>query len=207
MIKNCKNINYSKKSAFTLAETLLTLLIVGVLISLMFGAVNLARPDKEKLMFLKSYRAVESAIQAAINDPYRYEQTYYSESERNFIPENQRHSDFRDKPYQDYTVSIKGKTASGISQESAVCWHLAGYMNVLGEVNCADNSKMNFKSSDGVCFYNWFGVKPDGSITGEISPLCNDKRYEVSVFHNGNVTVLESSQAYEWMQNQSDIKK
>ena len=63
-----------KKAAFTMAETLLTLAIIGVVMALMLRAINRVNPNKNKVLFLKSYHAIETVIADIINDSTKYDQ-------------------------------------------------------------------------------------------------------------------------------------
>ena len=49
-----------EKNAFTLAETLLTIMIIGILVALMLRAINRVNPDKDKVLFLKAYHAIRN---------------------------------------------------------------------------------------------------------------------------------------------------
>ncbi len=75
--------NNDKSFAFTLAETLLTLTIAGVLMALMLRAINRVNPDKEKFCFLKTYHALEAVMADTINDPTKYSPNYYTDNEMN----------------------------------------------------------------------------------------------------------------------------
>ena len=73
--------NNDKSFAFTLAETLLTLTIAGVLMALMLRAINRVNPDKEKILFLKTYHTLEAIMANTMNDPTKYSPNYYSDNE------------------------------------------------------------------------------------------------------------------------------
>ena len=50
------------KKGFTLAEVLLTMVIIGVVMALLIRTVARVDPDKDKFLFLKSYHAIEEII-------------------------------------------------------------------------------------------------------------------------------------------------
>ena len=51
-----------KKNGFTLAEVLVTLGIIGILSAIMVPAVGNARPDKTKLLYLKTYDSLSEIL-------------------------------------------------------------------------------------------------------------------------------------------------
>lgn len=218
------------KTAFTLAETLITIMIIGILMALMLRTINRVNPDKDKILFLKSYHAAETAVTNIINDSTKYNPTYITESERNQMTADELNHDFRDKPYPEATVNYvtaNGTQASkkNLTRQNAICYFMADQFNTIGGVNCDNNtgikvgsdtvSGANFRTSNGVCYDNWYGVGTDGSLDGVIDPNCEgaSKGYVVRVFRDGKMTVPETvaghdnqSKAYEWLQKQAEIK-
>ena len=215
------------KKAFTLAETLLTIMIIGILVALMLRAINRVNPDKDKVLFIKAYHATEAAIGNIINDQTKYDPTYLTDDEIDAAEAEgtELNLDFRFKPYPDATADITNANGEqqeikNISQSQAVCYFLADQLNTVGAVKCTSNGTegidgANFRLSNGVCFYNWSGVKSNGSVDGVIDPTCTSasEGYVVRVFYDGKVTVPETatghsnqSKAYEWLQNQTDVK-
>ena len=51
-----------KNKAFTLAEILVTLGIIGIVVAVTLPLVNKAKPDNTKIMFLKTYQEMVKAI-------------------------------------------------------------------------------------------------------------------------------------------------
>ena len=223
------NTNFlNTKKGFTLAETLLTIMIIGVLMALMLRTIIRVNPDKDKILFIKAYHAVETAVSNIINDSTKYNQTYLSEEDRT-SGEYDLHHDFRDAPYPEATVNyISGgtqKTKTNISRAAAVCYFMVDQLNTLGDVNCDSNTGItvgdskvigaNFRTSNGVCFDNWYGVTAAGQVDGVIDPNCEgaSSGYVVRVFKDGKITVpststsnANQSKAYEWLQKQAEIK-
>ena len=56
------------KTGFTLAEALIAMAIIGVVMALLLRALNRAQPDKEKMMYSKSYHTLETVVYETIND-------------------------------------------------------------------------------------------------------------------------------------------
>ena len=63
-----------KKKAFTLAEALIALMIIGVIVALLLRTLNRVTPNKEKVMYLKAYHTLEQVVSDVINDPSKYDQ-------------------------------------------------------------------------------------------------------------------------------------
>lgn len=217
----------TKKIAFTLAEALLALTIVGVLMALMMRSINRVSPDKEKILFLKTYHAIEHAVVNTINDPSRYDPNYYSDNDIGNMSQAEKdalHIDFRFAPLKDAKVYINGKEITScnadskstpcIDQDNAMCFFIADSINTVGEVNCTQTNTLNFKTSNGVCLRNLVGVNDDGSNDPVIDPLCNNEGYVVWIYNDGKMTVPQThtgigtrqSKAYNWMQDQTQVK-
>lgn len=217
----------AKKIAFTLAEALMALTVVGVLMVLMVRSINRVSPDKEKILFIKTYHAIEHAVVNTINDPSRYDPNYYSDSDIENMSEaekNNLHVDFRYTPLKDAKVHINGQEITScnadspsttcINQDNAMCFFIADSVNTVGEVNCTQPSTLNFRTSNGVCLRNLVGVNDDGSKDPVIDPLCNEEGYAVWIYHDGKMTVPQThtgigdrqATAYNWMLDQTQVK-
>ena len=231
-IKVHTNEKYSNR-AFTLAETLLTLAIIGVVMALMLRALSRVNPDKDKVLFIKSYHAVEAVVADIMNDGTKYDQNYYSPQQLNLMTAEEKANlrmDFSTKPmdtakasYTDENGKVQTVCKTGcnktFTQANALCYFLADSMNTVGNVNCDNNTNMNFKISTGVCFYNMLdGNEGDGTFNIVIDPNCTGKSngYEVKIFKDGKMTVPETqsqtgnaanqTRAYQWMLDQTQVK-
>lgn len=65
-----------KNKAFTLAEILVTLGIIGIVVAVALPLVNKAKPDNTKIMFLKTYQEMVKAIQENAYNTAIYQPTY-----------------------------------------------------------------------------------------------------------------------------------
>jgi len=222
-----------KSLAFTLAEALLTITIIGVTVALMMRSINRVSPDKEKILFIKTYHAIEQVIANTINDPTKYDPNYYDEALLSEMSDDEKkdlRSDFAHKPLETAKVHINDKELKGcdkktnsgddcLHSENAMCYFLADGLNTIGDVNCQNNDNMNFKTSTGVCFYDWVGMKPATNDSmayndPKISPTCDENnKYVINVYADGKVTVPSThttiknqSTAYNWMNDQTNIK-
>lgn len=192
-----------KKCAFTLAESLLTLVILGIIIGLMTNAISAINPNRDKVLFLKAFHSLEIAVADVIRDGTRYDQNFYAEKNANFAQD----------PLPNAKVSINGEDYSGaLSKNTAFCYFVAEQFNLIGGFDCSSSSAQNFKTSQGVCYGN---MAPFGSsyLDIVINTKCsgdNDDGYVVRVFKDGRMTVPNGTgnqaKAYEWMGSQLKMK-
>lgn len=219
-MKNTQSI----KNGFTLAEILLTMIIIGVVMGLLIRTVARVDPDKDKFLFLKSYHAIEEIIRSSVNDFTKYDQNIYADGDIDEM-EGELHLDLSYNPLPSAKVQYidKGKKKTAcptkntenitcdkeLKQENAVCYYIAEHINTIGAINCDNNNDVNIKSSIGVCFRGLVDEAKKGSYEIEIDPSClgKDKGYKVKIYKNGRVNVPKTStQAYEWIKNPTAIK-
>ncbi len=206
--------------AFTLAETLLTLAIIGVVIALMLRSISRVNPDKDKILFLKSYHSIELAVSNIITDASKYDQNTEENADFSSVPLSTAFANVNGTIYctdgwQNPSGGETGVTCSNtvIDQSNALCYFLAEQINHVGKMDCtAGADTMNFKSTNGVCFYGWanFGTE---HIEGAVDPTCNSKNiYKIKVFKDGKMTVEDGAEgssqhdAFRWIQDQTQIK-
>lgn len=207
-----------KSFAFTLAEALLTITIIGVTMTLMMRGINRINPDRDKILFIKTYHAMEQVVANIINDPTKYDQNHYSDEDLETLTEAEKaslHSDFSFAPVPEATAIINGEviptceslTASTaapcIKQENALCYFMADAMNTIGEINCeSENQRPHFKTSTGVCV-NHIASPFDEYIDIQVNmdPNCNPKQdvevynsntYAIRIFKDGKMSVPET---------------
>lgn len=138
--------------AFTLAEVMVTLVILGVLAAILMPIVKDMYPDKNKVMFRKAYYVVERMVYEMVNDEDLYPST-------------------EGKSGLDNTVSVTylGATFGGNTTETAkpkFCKLFAAKVNVLDldAINCdgehslpfqegKDYVEPSFSTTDGVSYY------------------------------------------------------
>ena len=65
-----------KKKGFTLSEVLIAVSIIGVMAAIMASAFNHAKPDKAKMLYLKAYDALTTAVGAMVNDSTLFAESY-----------------------------------------------------------------------------------------------------------------------------------
>ena len=212
-MKNIKKTKTKTKSAFTMAEILVTMVIVGVVMSILVRTVSRVDPDKNKLLFVKSYQAVEEIIANSINDGAKYDQNIYNKDEIEAMKKDNTvalHFNLSHDPLPDVVVNYMndGKRvtvdSNTIKKKNAICYYLAEYMNTLGSVNCSaeDSTTMNLRSSSGVCYYGWANAvgltTAAGYFDAIIDPTCsrsanNQAGYAVRIYPSGAMEVPETS--------------
>ena len=213
--------NDTQKRGFTLAETLITITIIGVVMALMLRAINRVNPDKDKIQFIKTYHALESVIADVINDPKKYDQAFYTDEELAEMTADSIHIDFRYKPYEtakvtyidddgkEHTKGLDSQTGKGtaLTQDNAICYFIADQVNTIGVVNCENNDGItingkkvggaNMRLSTGVCLNNFYGVDDNGFNNPVIDPNCegtgSNNAYVIHIYKDGKMTVPSKS--------------
>lgn len=216
--------NKYAKFAFTLAEALLAMTILGVIAALMLRTLNRINPDKDKQLFLRTFHAIETAAGEVINDP-----TFYD-------PDVTVISDFSTAPLPTTRIELFAKNTSNgqicastsrysncdkkITQRNAVCYLIASKMNLNGITDCSEGSNvLNFTLGNGTCVYGLAGSTTPFEFV--IDPSCKgiDRGYAARIFPSGSMTVPQNSstytfrdehaqeKAYNWMYQQTDVKK
>ena len=67
-----------RKRAFTLAEALIAIGVVGVVAALVLPLANKARPDEMKISYLKTYDSLSMAVNSLTNASKLYNPVLYS---------------------------------------------------------------------------------------------------------------------------------
>lgn len=181
-----------KKYAFTLAETLLAMIIGGILCSLMIKAVNNSLPDKEQVQFLKAFHTLEAVTANIINDKTRYDKNPKA-TENAFLSQD---------PLDTAEVTIGGTTYSSdnLGVNNAYCLFVAEQINTIGDVNCDSSyAGANFKTTNSGTFYGLSGnfENSDGveykDVTVSLSG--SNGKYVIRVMSNGRLTIPDSTNA------------
>ena len=137
------------KKAFTLAETLVTLAIIGVLAAILVPGINNVRPDKDKIVYKKALYNMQSAISNAM-DSSLYSQV--TNSAAYWGDENVKQNKF--------------------------CEAMADALNTRGKINCGDSgssySNPNFVTSDGIKYWGLEDMTEADKFTSS-----GDKQYKI----------------------------
>lgn len=148
-----------KKYAFTLVETLLVFVVIGVLAVLLISAVMGLQPDREKVMFKKAYSIAERTVGELVND----ESIYPYDPERLGF-------------YYDDDAIVEG-TNTVYGGDSKFCMFFARKLNTFADaVFDATNNQCTFETTDGI---HWTVpskfVQPDKSAVAIMVDINSDK--------------------------------
>lgn len=159
------------KKAFTLAEVLSTLLILGVLAAILIPTIVKIKPNSSKSMFKKAYYIAERVLSEIVND-----ETYYPEEDTtipNLVNED----------------AVKTSLGEEVSGNEKFCLLFADKVNTTDSVDCTtttiasgttDLNSGNFTTADGITWH--LPVTPVGS--------------ETTVFTNPNATPAPALNSY-----------
>lgn len=193
------------QKAFTLAEALIALCIIGVIVALLLRTLNRVTPNKEKVMFVKAYHALEQVVADTINDPNKYDQEFGATV----------NADFRTAPLSPNgtaspTVHVQGQTIT-VTAGNALCAYAGEKLNIVGNFNCTGTSfdSPNFMTTNGVTWWSMGGAIAEGAPK-EISIDVNGKEeggvYRILVYFDGKVSVPTGGKEEEFLQSQTKIR-
>lgn len=149
------------KNAFTLAEVLLTLTILGVVAAITIPLIQNTIPSTNKALFRKSYLTLQRAIENMLND----EVIYPSEITTNS-------GGFTYQRGFNYTTD----PTSAAGTKNKFCYYLAQELNLNGSAICPEASPSTLESTkfatttDGVDWYIW----PGSTSASTQMPLSGD---------------------------------
>ena len=170
------------KKAFTLAETLIVLSIIGVLALIVLSTLQNSAPDKNKAMFKKAYSITERTVAELVNDETLYP---YDLDRIGFLNVD--------------VVQIPGTTEAA-EGDTKLCKLFTSKLNLLGEP-VYENNTCTFETTDGV-----FWTMPTGiddfadkkTITVDVNGTQNepnlasgDKQdiFSINIYSDGRVNV------------------
>lgn len=126
--------NKNFKYGFTLAETLIVLVVIGIIAILMINSIK--PPDQNKILFKKAYSTVEKTVQELVNDESLY-------------PYDPNYPGFKNTT----SVPIPGGSGVKTNSEEKFAQLFAGKLNVVGGFTNGiekRNNKFVFNTSDSI---------------------------------------------------------
>lgn len=156
------------KKGFTLAETMITLGILGVLAAILIPAVMKLSPDNNRVMFKKAYYTLERAITYMINNDANYPASVtYTAA--------------------DSVIYLKGfnNTTQSSNDTNKFCYFLADMMNIIGNYTCpalgenGDTVLGSFQTSDGIKWGIYTPVS-DTTNNGSDSASCTGAEFPIN---------------------------
>lgn len=178
------------KKAFTLAEVLVVIVILGIIAVLMTKAVRSGMPDQDRLMFKKTYTDIVRATSMLANDKLFYQQDEYTKPILTVPVDDAHIKILADEDH--YNIATG---ASPLNQDNLFCFGMAMYMgdkysgNECLKPDCQtktadkENLKYNFTTANGTRVY---GLCGDFSASHTIY-------LQVNSFSSGEADNIESA--------------
>ena len=136
-----------KNKAFTLAEILVTLGIIGIVVAITLPLVNKAKPDNTKIMFLKTYQEMVKAIQESAYNTAIYQPTYEYEKNGDVYMIQVKHPLL--SVYGPEITLPNGDVLTNAVQKNKICNVMAAAFGVSGSgCNDTDNTAKSPKEFD-----------------------------------------------------------
>ena len=136
-----------KNKAFTLAEILVTLGIIGIVVAITLPLVNKAKPDNTKIMFLKTYQEMVKAIQESAYNTAIYQPTYEYEKNGDVYMIQVKHPLL--SVYGPVITLPNGDVLTNAVQKNKICNVMAAAFGVSGSgCNDTDNTAKSPKEFD-----------------------------------------------------------
>ncbi|MBO6087691.1 type II secretion system protein [bacterium] len=203
------------KNGFTLAEVMVTLVVLGVLASIVLPTISKARPNKNKAMFKKAYYVAERIVYELVND----DDLYPSSSNTSGL-DNTREVIYLNQQYGSDTDDEDNK-------KKKFCELFARKVNTTTDTpSCtADNAAFtgvpSFVTTDGVAWYMPYS-KFDSTqtiyvdVNGEEQPNCsngyesyvdcpNPDRFSIKVKADGKLFV-EGPKEQEYLSTNNTLR-
>ena len=120
-----RNMHKKVKQGFSLAEALMTMVVLGIILAFVLPSITSTKPSESKLLYKKTFYTISEAMMAVINNPDLYDTTQYDVLK--------------------HPVDTEGEN---------FCQYLAGYLNTVGNVNCDNDNDGSFRLANGVFISN-----------------------------------------------------
>lgn len=177
-----------KLKAFTLAEILIVLCVIGVLATIMLTSLSGMSPDKTKILYKKAYQVTERTVGELVND-----EEFYSYDQNRIGFRN------TDKVY------WPGSTTETFENNSKFCRLFARKLNTMGDLDTTTGGGCAFTTSDNMRWYVPFTAftnsKPiqitvdiDGANKG-LNKRTGDEegdQFYINVYYDGTVEPYNS---------------
>lgn len=129
------------RKGFTLAETLVAAVLIGILAIVLIPILNKSSPDKDRVVLRKTYTTLAQAVTTMINDD-----TNYLDPVKGFN-----------------NTTPTSNIISGTTYYNKFCYFLADLLNTVGSTSCPTDSQSGmrpdsvFHTTDGVYWYMYLG--------------------------------------------------
>lgn len=213
------------KKAFTLAEAVITLILLSIIAAHVIPAVSTNRPSSEKVLFKKAYSTIENTVSNLINDDNLYPVSYQNLTCNNLTQECQRgfletglgdtsNPNMKATYYAYHDLVDNSKCTTGAKLVRTFCASLNTTRATCSDYSC------NFTTTDGMqwivtqtqneasytptCCHSISGVSPMLTIMVDVNgsgePNTNTgvnipDQYHINVYYNGKVEVNKTLSA------------
>lgn len=172
------------KKGYTLSEVLVVLLVLGIIAAFIIPAVMRTAPERNTLLYKKTFYSLQEASSKLINDPSMYP---IGVPRTGIAP-------VVDPPkglFSDYNAQT-------------FCEDLAATLNIIGEPKCSSggaNGSPNFITTNGVIWWNVGGSSFSDGIK-DINVQCSGTEYKIRLYDDGRVGT-----ASEWNTENNILKQ
>ena len=121
------------KKGFTIAETVITMAVLGVIAAVVLPTMQKSQPNKDIVMYNKALLSIQSAIGPVVERTYEY-------------------------AMQDNVSNYKANLFLANLSGARVCTEIANNLNTKGEINCNTDGTFDspaFVTTDGLRFWNF----------------------------------------------------
>ena len=153
------------KKAFSLAEVLIVMVILGIIAALMTSALRSGIPDQDRLMFKKTYSDIVRATSMLANDKLFYRQDEFTKPIFQSPVDAAHIKILADRDHYNLAVS----SAAPLDQKNLFCFGMAVYMgdqyygneclkpDCQTEAKAGENLRYNFTTANGTRVYGLCG--------------------------------------------------
>lgn len=152
------------KKGYTLSEVLVVLLVLGIIAAFIIPAVMRTAPERNTLLYKKTFYSLQEASSKLINDPAKYP----------------------------IGLAKDGKVTKGLFSEKdakSFCEDLANTLNIIGDPSCSgagSNGSPNFTTTNGVIWWN-VGGSAFSEGKKEIKVQCSGTEYRIKIYEDGRI--------------------
>ena len=185
------------KKAFTVAETLITLGIIGVIATLLLSTIVRQKPNAEMINFRKAYNLTTKIVYDMMQSSALYASPSFSDTSQT-------------------TVEVGGSRPSG---NAKFCLIFASYLNTKGSINCTSNADPTFTTLDGMKwklpisnFSSQQTIMVD--VNGNKKPNCEynsnsckePDQFKIGINKEGKISITDTK-ALEYLEDYKQIVK
>lgn len=192
------------KKAFTLAEVMIALVMIGIMAALTIPIISSMGPNKKRVMFKKGYATLEQTVRELINSDVYYPVNMVSPTNctsvtTGTVEDNTYRPDTTECGFAYAGITDTDVPATANTDSKKFYYLLSKKLNTIGTVNYTDDTKKLFTTSDGI---DWYAAPSEGNYSIIIDVNGADKpntttpsgtvlqdRYTIVVTYQGKLEV------------------